>query len=460
KMAKSRGNTVDPWEHLEREGADALRWYFMTVSPPWVPTRFDPQGVAEAMRKFLSTLVNVYSFFALYANIDGFRYVQPTIPVEQRPELDRWILSEFNALVGRVNRALERYDITRAARDISDFVIEDLSNWYVRRSRRRFWKSGLERDKKSAYETLYEVLTNVARLTAPFIPFLSEEIYRNLTRDLPDAADSVHLTSYPSPEAPEFRYRDEELERRMRLALDLVELGRSLRNRAGVKVRQPLPRILVVARDERQRTALRSVEKLVLDELNVKAMEFVSDPAEIAEMRAVPVGEAIQRRYRERAPAVAAAIEKLASEEVARLRDQGSVSLPVDHGTVEITPEMVEVIWVPKQPNLVVEGEEDLFAGLDTSITPELLAEGLAREFVNRVQNMRKEAGFNVTDRIVIYYRAPEEVARAVEKLADYVRSETLALKLIADTQEGAVRREWKVGGYNVTIAIERVADN
>jgi isoleucyl-tRNA synthetase len=458
KMAKSRGNTVDPWEHLEREGADALRWYFMTVSPPWVPTRFDPQGVAEAMRKFLSTLVNVYSFFALYANIDGFHYEKPTVPVSQRAELDRWILSERNALVERVNRALERYDITRAAREIGDFVIEDLSNWYVRRSRRRFWKSGLESDKRSAYETLYEVLVSVARLTAPFIPFLSEEIYRNLTRDLPGAADSVHLTSYPDPASPEFRYRDEELERRMRLALDLVELGRSLRNRAGVKVRQPLPRLLVVAKDERQREMIRSVERLVLDELNVKALAFVGDAAEIVRMQARPVADALGRRFQHRAPAIARAIEGLSPAELQELRAKGSVAVRTAEGPVEVEQEHVEVVFTPVLPNLVAEARADLIAALDTTITPELLAEGLAREFVNRVQNMRKEAGYNVADRIVVYYKAPEEVAKAIEQLSDYVCGETLAVRLVANALDGEYRRDWKVGHYDVTIAIQRVA--
>ena len=456
KMAKSRGNTVDPFEHLNREGADALRWYFMTVSPPWVPTRFDPEGVKEAMRKYLSTLVNVYSFFALYANIDGFQYTGPTVPVEKRPELDRWIISAFNRLVARVNRATERYDVTRAARDIGEFVLEDLSNWYVRRSRRRFWKSGLEEDKQSAYETLYEVLLELAKLTAPFTPFIAEEIYRNLTAGQEGACDSVHLCTYPDPAAERFQYIDEALLRQMEIARDVVDLGRSLRAEAGIRVRQPLPRLLLLAKDERFREAVRAVERLILDELNVKRLELVDSPRELLTVTARPVFRSLGPRFGRDVNAVAAAIRQLSPEQIEEIQRDGQTRVATSVGEVTISAEDIE-IQQEQLPGLVAGFHKDLTAALDTNLTPELIAEGLAREFVNRVQNMRKEAGYNVADRIRVSFRAPEEVTQAIDKLADYVKNETLAVELIADNVDGDYTKEWKVGDYNVEIGVQRV---
>ncbi|NOZ57924.1 MAG: isoleucine--tRNA ligase [Calditrichaeota bacterium] len=459
KMAKSRGNTVDPFEHLNREGADALRWYFMTVSPPWVPTRFDPEGVTEAMRKYLNTLVNVYSFFALYANIDGFQYTGPSVPVEERSELDRWILSAFNRLVARVNRATERYDVTRAARDIGDFVLEDLSNWYVRRSRRRFWKSGLEQDKQSAYETLYEVLLNLAKLTAPFTPFIAEVIYRNLTADQKDACDSVHLCTYPDPSAEAFQYIDEALLRQMEIARDVVDLGRSLRAEAGIRVRVPLPRLLLLAKDERFRDAVRAVEQLILDELNVKRLELVDDPKKLLTVTAKPVFRSLGPKFGKDVNAVAEAIRQLTPEQIEEIQRNGQATVETSIGPVSIAAEDIEV-HQEQLPGLVAGFHKDLTAALDTNLTPELIAEGLAREFVNRVQNMRKEAGYNVADRIRVYYRAPEEVAQAIGKLADYVRNETLAVELIPDKVDGDYTKEWKVGDYKVEIGVQRVTED
>jgi len=287
KMSKSRGNAVAPFDFLDNQGADALRWYLLTASPPWLPTRFDPEGVRDVIRKFLGTLANTYSFFALYANIDKFEY-DPAgrIPVAERSELDRWLSASLYTLSKRVNENLERYDLTKAARGIANFVVDDLSNWYVRRSRRRFWKSEMGQDKLAAYQTLYECLVTISRLMAPMAPFISEEIYCNLTKDQSGASDSVHLTEYPRPDQGFVDYQNGVLETRMDLVRRIVFLGRSLRNEASVKVRQPLSAIIVLAHDEKNRQLIESMSALILDELNVKSVKFVSDQKELLSRRA------------------------------------------------------------------------------------------------------------------------------------------------------------------------------
>jgi len=456
KMSKSRGNTVDPFAILESDGADPLRWYLLTVSPPWVPTRFDPEGVTEVRRKFLGTLVNVYAFFVLYANIDGFDYSEERIPEEQRPEIDRWILSTLNNLVRRVSRSLEQYDLTRAARDISDFVIDDLSNWYVRRSRRRFWKSEMGPDKLSAYQTLYEVLLTVAKLTAPYIPFLAEEIYQNLNVIKKEPFESVHLAYYPDPSEPAYQFVDDVLEDRMELARRVVYLARALRNEAGIKIRQPLSRLIVHARSERQRQAILQMASLILEEVNVKRLEFAEHLSELWIQEARPNLRSLGPKFGKASKAVAEAISSLRPEDITQLQETGERLLRIQDQEFRITPEDVFIVRRERE-NLRVTSEGDLTVALDTLLTAELRDEGLAREFVNRVQNMRKQAGFHVVDRIRIFFTGSEKIIKAVQNLADYIKNETLAVTILTEFKEGEYSKEWSINGEYTRIGIERV---
>ncbi|MFQ5601964.1 MAG: isoleucine--tRNA ligase [bacterium] len=455
KMSKSKGNTVDPKLILDEFGADALRWYLLTVSPPWVPTRFDTEGVREVLRKFLGTLVNVYSFFAMYANIDKFAYEREIIAVEKRSEIDRWLLSRLNGLVEQVNALLQRYDLTKSARLISEFVIDDVSNWYVRRCRRRFWKSDLGEDKLAAYQTLYEVLFCLTKLMAPFTPFISEEIYLNLTAGKNGEAQSVHLTDFPQAASREHAYRDEALEQRMNLLRKVVFLGRALRNESGIKVRQPLMKIIVAAKDKNVEKQIDSMTKLVLEELNVKEIAFVSDEKALLSKKAAPLFNQLGPKFGKEVKEVSEAIRDLSSSEIERLEANGQLEFEIKGRKFTVALEDV-AITTENVEGLVVQKEDDLTIALDVQITPDLLNEGLAREFVNRIQNMRKNAGFDVVDRINIYYKTSDILHAAIESRASYICNETLADKLTANSGQGAYSEEWIIDGNKTLIAIEK----
>jgi isoleucyl-tRNA synthetase len=457
KMSKTRGNAVNPESVLNECGADALRWYLISVSPPWVPTRFDSEGVREVLRKFLGTLLNVYSFFAIYTNIDKFTYVSASIPVKERAEIDRWLTSSLNALVARIEAYMERYDLTKVARAISDFVLDELSNWYVRRCRRRFWKSDLGRDKMAAFETLYEVLLTLAKLMAPLAPFFSEEVYLNLTRPSNTGTESVHLETYPSKSAAAFSYRDAELEARMGLVRRIVNLGRLLRNESNIKVRQPLSRIVVVAKKQSTRDQVSGMTNLILEEINVKKIEFVTNVEDLTLKRAVPQFKRLGPRLGKMANPTAAAIKELEHEQITELERAGNLRLTVAEEVVEIVSDDIEILSESAE-GLMVQNDNELTVALDTVVTPELREEGLAREFVNRVQNMRKSAGYDVVDRINIYTVLSDELGKAVQKRADYIRNETLADKLVNGVLEDAFKQEWEISGSRETIAIQKVA--
>jgi len=457
KMSKSKGNAVDPFEVLERNGADPLRWYLLTVSPPWTPTRFDPDGVLEVQKKFYGTLVNVYAFFVLYANIDGFEYKEARLPEADRPEIDRWILSAQNRLVAQVADYLERYDVTKAARAISDFVVEDLSNWYVRRSRRRFWKSERGADKLSAYQTLYDVLITVAKLMAPFAPFLPEEIYQNLNSVGKEPHESVHLAEFPSPAEARYQFRNEALETHMDVVRKVVSAVRAIRNEVGIKVRQPLSRILVYTKSKAIREGLPLMADIVRDEVNVKEIEFVDDPSLLWVQKAKPNFKSLGPKFGKDVKKVAEIISNLPEKSVNKLAETGSERITLDGREVEIKKEDVEILQ-ENRDEFAVLVEEEFTVALDTHLTDELIAEGLAREFINRVQNMRKEAGFEVVDRIRIHYDGPTEINQAIRKQADYIKRETLAIDLFEKSVNGAFTKEWKINGESVVISIERIA--
>jgi isoleucyl-tRNA synthetase len=453
KMSKSKGNTVDPFVILNKYGADTLRWYLVTSSPPWRPTMFDEDGLGEVQRKFFGTLVNTYACFALYANIDRFQYSESRSPVASRPEIDRWIISALNSLVKQYAEYMDAYDVTRAARAVSDFTIDQLSNWYVRRNRRRFWKSETGPDKTAAYQTLYECLLMVAKLIAPFAPFLAEELYRSLngvTRR--ESYPSVHLALLPGVEEQE---RDKDLERKMERAERIVMIVRAMRMKANLKVRQPLRRIILPVANATDRDALEQMQDIILDEINVKTIEYVSDESGLVKKRAKPNFKSIGPKHGKSVQAVAQRIKEMTSAEISELERDGSLRLPLNGTDVAVATEDVEILREEIEGWLVA-SEEGITVALDTTLDDLLLAEGLAREFVNRVQNMRKDAGFDVTDRINIYVKAPNTMQPVLDRMAPYIKNETLAVEFSPTYRPGEFASKLDLNGEKVEVGIER----
>ena len=453
KMSKSKGNTVDPFATLGTYGADTTRWYLMTTSPPWRPTMFDEDGLGETQRKFFGTLVNTYAFFALYANIDGFTGAEPEIPVAERPEIDRWILSELNSLILRYTEGMEAYDVTRAARMVSDFTIDQLSNWYVRRNRRRFWKSGDARDKSAAYQTLYSSLVAVVKLAAPFAPFVTEELYRNLNGVTGrEKNSSVHLALIPTPE---LTILDPALERRMERAEKIVMLVRAMRTASNLKVRQPLKRIILPIADAAERAEVERMAEIICEEINVKGIEFVTDDSGIVRKKAKPNFKSIGPKFGKSVQGVAARIKELTGAEIGTLERDGTLALAVNGAAVTIGREDVEVVR-EDLAGWLVESDGGLTVALDTELTPALLAEGSAREFVNRIQNMRKDAGFAVTDRIAITYTASGAMRETLRALSPYITAETLAVALSEPFAAGEQEAVVDVNGEEIRVSIAR----
>lgn len=454
KMSKSRGNVVDPWEVIDAKGADALRWYLYTASPPGQSRRFSVDLVGEVVRKFLLTLWNTYSFFTTYANIDRFDPTEHELLVEERSPLDRWILSELNLLIERVTESLDSYDVTGAARPIEDFV-NDLSNWYVRRSRRRFWKSESDEDKAAAYLTLYRCLATVAKLLAPFMPFLAEEMYRNLVCGVDeDAPESVHLCDWPV--AGESLI-DRALVDDTRLVMRLVSLGRAARNRSGIKLRQPLSEALFMLRGEKEALALRRLSDQVLEELNVKALTFLEDETQVMDCVVSPVPAILGKKYGALFPKIKEAVAELDQADLARHMEAGEeIELEVDGRVVTLLPEELEVRTEAKE-GYAIAREAGYLVAIATALSPDLLKEGLARELVRRIQNMRKEASFRIEDRIVTYYVAGPTLREVLTdpEYGDYIRGETLSRRLIESQPPAeAYVKELEIEGEEITLGV------
>ncbi len=459
KMSKSKGNTVDPFILFDKYGADATRWYLVTNSPPWRPTLFDEEGLAEVQRKFFGTLLNTYSFFALYANIDKFSFREELVPYEKRPEIDRWIISKMNSLISAYQENMDNYDVTRAARAVSDFTIDHLSNWYVRRCRRRFWsaksaseKSGLNENKLSAYQTLYECLINICKLVAPFSPFIAEELYQNLNSvTAKEKFESVHLSDFPA-----VSYTDKVLEEKMEIAQKVVYLTRAMRAKSNLKVRQPLSKIMVVVEKSKQ-DAIKEMQDVILDEVNIKKLVVLTDDSEIVNKSAKANFKAIGPKFGKKVNMVANAIKELGKEEIADLEAGKNIKLNIKGEEITISREDVEIIS-SEITGWVVEREEDVIAAIDTELNDELIAEGLAREFVNRIQNMRKDAGFEVTDKIKIKFNGSDKIISAINLFKSYVSGETLAENITSvDSFNGSIKQDWKIGDYQCSIQIEKV---
>ncbi len=452
KMSKTRGNTVDPFELFDKYGADATRWYLVTNSPPWRPTLFDQEGLVEVQRKFFGTLLNTYSFFALYANIDKFKFWEKLISYNKRPEIDRWIISKLNSLVKDYEELMDAYDVTKAARAVSDFTIDHLSNWYVRRCRRRFWKSEMNENKLSAYQTLYECLITVSKLASPFAPFLSEELYQNLNSvTTKENYESVHLSLYPK-----VLYLEKELEDKMDIAQKVVYLTRSMRAKNNLKVRQPLSKIMVVV-DKSKREALGKMKEVILDEINVKELIVLKDDSEIVNKSAKANFKSIGPKFGKNVNAVANKIKGFGKDEIAILESSGEIKTQINGEDIQISKDDVEIIS-SEITGWLVETEEGVTVALDNELSDELIAEGLAREFVNRIQNMRKDAGYDVTDRIKIKFYGSDKLVEAVNSFNEYISNETLAEEMVnEDKFNNGYNQDWKIGEYECSIQIERV---
>ncbi|HQF81805.1 MAG TPA: DUF5915 domain-containing protein, partial [Candidatus Syntrophosphaera thermopropionivorans] len=443
KMSKSKGNAVDPIELMQEYGADAIRWYLLEVSPPWVPTRFDVDGVREIVGKFIGTLKNTYSFFATYANIDGYDASSYSLDWQRIAELDRWIISRLHSLINKVREWMEEYELTRAVRAIQDFVIDELSNWYVRRSRRRFWAAGMTSDKIDAYNTLYQVLVTVAQLVAPFAPYLSEELFINLT-----GKESVHLTDYPLSHQEVI---DLELENRMQVVIDLVSLGRAARNACQIKIRQPLEKMYLPAK---YKDIVESMRELILEEVNIHNLVYVSEEDDFVQYEVKPQFKIMGPKYGKQMKAITEALSKLKGQEVLSAFNSSGVYHLTDLG-IDLVPEDVVVQIIPRE-GFVFESMNDKFVALDTTLTPDLLQEGYARELVNKIQFTRKEQDFDILDRIVVEWYGDDDIQAAIDKYNDYIKKETLSdeLRRVNSSQNMQV---YDINGREVYLKIYKV---
>ncbi|HPB43220.1 MAG TPA: isoleucine--tRNA ligase [Candidatus Syntrophosphaera sp.] len=442
KMSKSKGNSVDPIEVMQTFGADAIRWYLVEISPPWVPTRFDVEGVKEIIGKFIGTLKNTYSFFATYANIDSFDASAHLWNWERSAEIDRWIVSRLQTLIGQVRDWMEDYELTKVVRAIQDFVIDELSNWYVRRSRRRFWALELTEDKINAYRTLYQVLVSVAEMIAPFAPYLAEELYLSL-----GAGESVHLAAFPQSET---EYIDPALEKEMRVIIDIVQLGRAARNACQIKVRQPLQKMYVPAK---YRTTLERMFDLIQEEVNIHEIVYVSEDEDFVRYELKPQFKVMGPKYGNRMKAIASELARVKGQEVLKaFNDTGSYKLAALD--IDLVPEDVAVHIQPRE-GFVFESMKDMFVALDTALTPELIREGYARELVNKIQFSRKEQGFEIMDRIMVEWIGDDEIKAALDAHGEFIQSETLCDELSeAASTEGLV--EYDINGKQVWMRITR----
>jgi isoleucyl-tRNA synthetase len=424
KMSKRLGNAVDPFETINKYGADATRWYMITNSQPWDNLKFDLAGVDEVRRKFFGTLYNTYAFFALYANIDGFTYNEEEIPFEERSELDRWILSELNSLIKEVDDAYADYEPTKAGRAIQYFVTEHLSNWYVRLSRRIFWKGEYTHDKIAAYQTIYKNLEVISQLMAPIAPFFADRLFtdlNNVTRRFNDI--SVHLTDFPAADTSVI---NKDLEERMELAQEISSMVLSLRKKSNNRVRQPLNKIMIPVSDEKFKRQVKDVEKLILSEVNVKSIEYLTDDSGILVKKIKPNFKALGPRYGKLMKQISAAINSFSQDDIKKLEQEKEFKLDIQGQEITITLDDVEII-TQDIPGWIVANQGNLTVALDITITPELKNEGMARELVNRIQNLRKELGLEVTDRIKIIIEKNPDTFEAFKNFEDYICSETLA---------------------------------
>jgi isoleucyl-tRNA synthetase len=454
KMSKRLKNAVDPFSTIEKYGSDPLRWYLLTNAQPWDNLKFDFAGVDEAKRKFFGTLYNTYSFFALYANVDDFRYTDEEIPMNERPEIDRWIISLLNSLVKEVGKCYEDYDLTRAGRAIQDFVTENLSNWYVRLNRKRYWGGEYDKDKIAAYQTLYTCLETVSRLAAPIAPFYMDMLFRDLNMTTgKHKEDSVHLVLFPGYDD---NLIDKDLEERMDIAQRISSMILGLRRKVSIKVRQPLAKVLIPLPDKSFRKKFEAVKDLVLTEVNVKEAEYIEDTSSVLVKKIKPNFKTLGPRYGRMMKEISNAIKEITQQEIASFEANGSHSLNIDGQQISITTDDVEIIS-EDIPGWEVANEGKLTVALDVTVTDELRYEGIAREFVNRIQNIRKENGYDVTDKIRVQIEDHKFVREAVKRHAKYIGSQTLATEVTLTSTPGDTAREVEIDEAVVKVLVSKV---
>ncbi len=450
KMSKRLGNAVDPFGAIEKYGSDPLRWYMITNASPWDNLRFDEEGVDEVRRKFFGTLYNTYSFFALYANVDGFDYSQAEVPMNERQEIDRWIISLLNTLVKDVDAAYSDYEPTKAGRAISTFVCDNLSNWYVRLCRKRFWGGEMTKDKLSAYQTLYTCLETVSRLMAPISPFYADRVFLDLNAATGrDKSESVHLAKFPSADE---NLINKTLEERMQLAQDISSMTLALRKKENIKVRQPLTQIMVPILSDNEQENIEAVKDLIMNEVNVKAINFVTDASGILVKRIKPDFKKLGPKCGKNMKTVAQMLTEFSQEQIAELEKNGQYTLDVAGSSVVVEKGDVEILS-EDIPGWLVANNGQITIALDVTITDELKEEGIAREFVNRIQNIRKSSGFEITDKIIVEIEKKAEINVAVEHFAQYIASQVLANEVkLVDSISGATELDFDDYKVNVKV--------
>lgn len=453
KMSKRLGNAVDPFETLSTYGPDATRWYMISNANPWDNLKFDIEGIAEVRRKFFGTLYNTYSFFSLYANLDNFDYSEADVPLNERPEIDRWILSELHTLIQKVDAFYNDYEPTKATRAISDFVQENLSNWFVRLSRRRYWKGDYGKDKLSAYQTLYSCLLHIAQLSAPVAPFFMERLYKDLTSAVPKKGkESVHLSDFPTFDAS---FIDKGLESKMQKAQTISSLVLSLRQKEKIKVRQPLQKIMIPVLNATEKEEILAVAELIKSEVNVKEIDLIDEGSGILVKQIKPNFKTLGPRFGKDMKAIANTINKFDQNQIKKIEQLGEISVEINGKSVILQHQDVEISSQDIEGWLVA-GSGNLTVALDITITEELRNEGIARELVNRIQNLRKDSGFEVTDKIEIIFENNDQIGNAIHKNATYIKTETLATSLeIAEKVENGLDIEFD--GIKTKLVIKKI---
>ena len=441
KMSKSVGNIVDPIKELTKYGADEVRWYMLTASPVWTPLKYDSNGLKEVHSKFFNPLKNTYSFFQMYANVDGIDINDCDIPYEDREEIDKWLLSKYNKLIKNVTTSYDKYDLNEVVKYITTFVSEDLSNWYIRRNRNRFWGSELNNSKKAVYMTTYEVLTGICKICAPIIPYITEEIYKDLT-----GKESVHLADFPLANES---YINEEIETKMDLVRDLISLGRNAREDVKIKVRQPISEVIIDGKNEK---LIHDLVPLIEEELNVKKVTFVSDLSNYMNFEVKPNFKVCGKLLGSNIKVFQEKLTNLTDDEINSLENGKNITIEINSEELVVTPDMVE-LRVSSKDGFNASHEGNLFIILNTKLDDKLIEEGIARELVSKVQNLRKESNFNIIDRINLYYQSDELVEQSINDFEEFIKKETLAISI---EKSENVDKELDLNGHNIKIKIER----